>query len=104
MRAGLETSIGQWRGERRHSLSAVLCTRGERAIAGLREALSSLPHRIGHRPILRTRLGKGLRCRIFGVEPGLLRHAFNCRSIDLEAEMRRYALPRRGGQIGVVDA
>jgi hypothetical protein len=78
--------------------------RRERAIAGLSEALSGLPHRLAHRSIVRPSLGKGPQRWIFGVEPGLFGHAFNCRGIDLEPEMRGHALPHRGGQVGVVDA
>ena len=99
-----ETPCNLGRSGPRQNQPAALSIRGERTIAGLGEALSGLPHRLGHRPILRPSLGKRLQCWIFGVEPRLFGHAFNCRSINLKAEMRGHALPNRGGQIGVVDA
>src|SRR6202012_2156123 len=83
---------------------ALLFVRRERAIARLCEAPSGLLHRVGYRAVLLGIAGKDPGRWILGVEPRLFRHAFDCRGIALQPEVRGHVLPHRGGQVGIVDA
>lgn len=83
---------------------AARCMRCEHAIARLGEAPGGFPHRVCHRAALRSIASESAGCRILGVEPGFLDHAFSCRRINIEPQMRGHPLPNRGGQVGMVDA